>query len=367
MNVVIYARFSSHAQNEQSIEGQLRECKAYCERNGMTVAKTYIDRALSAKSDRRPDFQNLVRDSEKRLFEAAIVWKLDRFSRNRYDSAYYKRLLRKNGVRVISATEQISEDSTGILLESMLEGYAEFYSAELSEKIRRGITENALKCKFNGGGLVAGYYIDEDRYFQLDPLTSPVVREAFEKYADGGTIKSVTQWLNESGVTNTLGKPMTNNTVTLMLKNRTYIGEYHHGEHIIPGGVPTLIDDVTWTRVQDRFAKNKRMPTHFKAEDEYILTTKLFCGKCGNLLVGESGRSRTGVVHRYYKCSTAKRKHKCGLKAVKKLWIEDFVIAEVLKTLADDKLLAHIADLVLEAASRDNNVIPLLRQRCIVQ
>jgi DNA invertase Pin-like site-specific DNA recombinase len=140
MNAVIYARYSSDNQREESIEGQLRECKLYCERHGITVIKSYIDRALSAKSDRRPDFQNLIRDSEKRLFDAVIVWKLDRFSRNRYDSAYYKRLLRKNGVRVISATESLSNDATGILLESMLEGYAEFYSSELSEKIRRGLT-----------------------------------------------------------------------------------------------------------------------------------------------------------------------------------------------------------------------------------
>jgi len=115
---------------------------------------------------------------------------------------------------------------------------------------------------------------------------------------------------------------MTNNAVALMLKNHTYIGEYPHGEYIILGGVPALMDDVAWNRIQEqeRFAKNKRMPTHVKAEDEYILTTKLFCGKCGNLLVGESGRRRTGVVHRYCKCSTAKRRHKCGLKAVKKQW-----------------------------------------------
>ena len=109
----------------------------------MNVVKAYIDRALSAKSDRRPAFQNLIRDSKKRLFEAVVVWKLDRFSRNRYDRAYYKRILRKNGVRVISATEPILDDATGILLESMLEGYAEFFSAELAEKVKRGMAENA--------------------------------------------------------------------------------------------------------------------------------------------------------------------------------------------------------------------------------
>ena len=136
MRVVLYARYSSDSQTENSIEGQIRECKAFCERNGMTVIKSYIDRAFSAKSDRRPDFQNLIRDSEKFLFDAVVVWKLDRFSRNRYDSAHYKRILRKNGVKVISATEPISDDSTGILLESMLEGYAEFFSAEPDEMSR---------------------------------------------------------------------------------------------------------------------------------------------------------------------------------------------------------------------------------------
>jgi hypothetical protein len=174
----------------------------------------------------------------------------------------------------------------------------EFYSAELSEKIKRGMTENALKCKFNGGGLVVGYYIDGDRYFQIDETVAPILREAFLRYADGGTVVEVTKWLNGKGVRNTLGKPLSQNVVTSILKNRTYIGEYHHGEHIIPGGVPAMIEESLFNRVQERFAKNKRFPTHFKAEDEYILTTKLFCGKCGNLLVGESGKSRTGDVHR---------------------------------------------------------------------
>ena len=365
MNVVLYARFSSENQTENSIDGQLRECEIYCERNGMTVVKTYIDRALSAKSDRRPDFQNLIRDSEKRLFEAVVVWKLDRFSRNRYDSAYYKRILRRNGVKVLSATEPISDDATGILLESMLEGYAEFFSAELSEKVKRGMTENALKCKYNGGGLAIGYHIDSDKHFQIDEATAPIIREAFRRYADGGTVVEVTNWLVARGLKGARGKPFSKNNVTNMLKNRIYIGEYRHGEHIIPGGVPTIIDEALFNRVQERFAKNKRMPTHFKAEDEYVLTGKLFCGKCGSMLIGESGKSRAGNIHRYYKCSTAKRRQGCSLKAVKKQWIEDFVIAEAMKTLESDKVLGKIADAVLEQQSKENSVVPLLKRQLV--
>ena len=104
MKAVIYARYSSDNQREESIEGQLRECKEYAERNGILVLQSYIDRALSAKTDNRPEFQRMIRDSAKGLFDTVLVWKLDRFARNRYDSAHYKSQLRKNGVKVVSAT-----------------------------------------------------------------------------------------------------------------------------------------------------------------------------------------------------------------------------------------------------------------------
>jgi len=162
-------------------------------------------------------------------------------------------------------------------------------------------------------------------------------------------------------VRNKLGNPLTANATTAILKNRMYMGEYKYGEHIVPGGVPTIVDETLFNRVQERFAKNKRMPTHFKAKDEYMLTTKLFCGKCGNFLIGESGKSHTGAIHRYYKCSTAKRKNKCSLKAVKKQWIEDFVVDEAVKTLADNKVLERVADLVLDLQNKGNSVIPLLQ------
>ena len=146
MNAVIYARYSSDNQREESIEGQLRECKEYADQNGITVVRTYIDRALSAKTDSRPQFQQMIHDSATHTFEAVLVWKLDRFSRNRYDSAHYKRILKNNRVHVVSVTEPISNTPEGIMLESLLEGMAEYYSAELAEKVSRGHKENALKA-----------------------------------------------------------------------------------------------------------------------------------------------------------------------------------------------------------------------------
>ena len=182
---VIYARYSSDSQREESIDGQLRECYAFAEKQGISIMDTYIDRALSAKTDNRPAFQQMIKDSAKQKFDLIIVWKLDRFARNRYDSARYKNTLKKNNVKVVSATENISDGSEGILLESVLEGMAEYYSADLSEKVTRGMTENALKCKFNGGTVPIGYVINKEQFFEVDPVKAPYVVEAFEAYANG--------------------------------------------------------------------------------------------------------------------------------------------------------------------------------------
>ena len=201
MTAVIYARYSSDNQREESIEGQIRECTAYAEKNGITVVKHYIDRALSAKTDNRPDFQQMIKDSEKRLFDIVLVWKLDRFARNRYDSAHYEYLLERNHVKLVSATEPISEGPAGIMVKSMLTGMAEYYSAELSEKVVRGMTENVLKGKYNGGTVPIGFKVDEEKFFQLDPLKAPFVVEAFQKYDDGASMKEIMNWLNDSGVT----------------------------------------------------------------------------------------------------------------------------------------------------------------------
>ena len=225
MTAVIYARYSSDNQREESIEGQIRECTAYAEKNGITIVKHYIDRAISAKTDNRPEFQQMIKDSDKKLFDIVLVWKLDRFARNRYDSARYKTQLKKNGVKLMSATEIISEGPEGIILESVLEGYAEYYSADLAEKVVRGQTENILKGRCNGGRGTFGYTLDSERKFHIDPIASPFVLESFRKYRDGLTMKEIRDWLNENGIKNPVGGAFTYNSVEHMLKNRRYIGE----------------------------------------------------------------------------------------------------------------------------------------------
>lgn len=260
MNGVIYARYSSDNQREESIEGQIRECTEYAVHQGITVVGSYIDRAMSAKTDDRPDFQRMIQDSAKRRFDVVIVWKLDRFSRNRYDSAYYKMQLKKNGVRVLSAKENISDRPEGILLESMLEGYAEFYSAELSEKIQRGMKENALKCRYNGGTIPLGYTTDKEQHYVIDPITAPVVREIFTRYTDGATVTEICESLNERGIQTQNHNAFNKNSLHRMLVNRRYIGEYHYRDTIISDGVPAIIDADLFERVQIRMQKNKKHP-----------------------------------------------------------------------------------------------------------
>ena len=363
MKAVIYARYSSDSQREESIDGQVRECTEYAKYNGITIIGTYIDRALSAKTDNRPEFQRMIRDSAKHLFDVVIVWKLDRFARNRYDSALYKNILRKNGVRVISAKENISDGPEGIILESMLEGYAEYYSAELSQKIHRGQRENALKGKNNGGGIPLGYMRGEGQKLAADPLTAPLVQEAFTRYAEGETMKAIIDSFNERGLKTTRNQPFKTNSFNKLFNNRKYIGEYKYQDVIIPDGVPALITKELFDRVQERKNKNKHAPARAKADEEYLLTTKLICGNCERLMVGESGTSKTGKIHYYYKCQGNKQRKGCKKKAIKKEWIERIVVFWTVNRVLQDEEIDKLADKLVIQQEKEDALIPSLRQQ----
>lgn len=189
-SAVIYARYSSGSQREESIEGQLRECYAYAERCGFTVIGEYIDKALTGRNDKRPDFQRMLRDSERGIFKAVIMWKMDRFARNRYDSAMYKYKLKKNGVRLFYAKESIPDGPEGIILESVMEGYAEYYSENLSQNIKRGNYDSALELKTIGVRLL-GLRKSADDHFEIDPNTAPIVKRIFSEYANGKRAKDI--------------------------------------------------------------------------------------------------------------------------------------------------------------------------------
>ncbi|MCH5316246.1 MAG: recombinase family protein [Eubacterium sp.] len=363
MKAVIYARYSSDNQREESIEGQLRECREFAEKNDIIIIGEYIDRALSAKTDNRPNFQKMIKDSYRKVFDTVIVWKVDRFARNRYDSAHYKNILKKNGVKVVSAKEHISEGSEGIILEAMLEGYAEYYSVELAEKINRGLTENALKAKLNGGSIPFGYILTKEQSLVIDEETAPIVVEVFTRYADGEKMSIIAKDLTARGIKSRYGHRITLNIIHYMLKNRRYLGEYRFRDIVHHNAFPAIVSEDLFERVQQRMAKNQKAPARHKAEDDYILTTKLKCGKCGAYMVGESGTSKTGASHHYYKCVTAKKRKGCDKKTVKKDWIEDLVVKFTMKVVMDDELIDTMADRILDLLSQENTRIPQLQAR----
>ena len=365
MNVVIYARYSSHSQTEQSIEGQLHTCYEYARNNGYLVVGEYIDRAQSGTTDSRAEFQRMIADSDKHTFEGVLVYQLDRFARNRYDSAINKAKLKKNGVRVISARENISDDASGILVEGVLESMAEYYSAELSQKIRRGMDINAEKCLSNGSNPGLGYRVDEERRFHIDPEGAAVVREIFEQYASGKTVTEIIQSLNARQIKTSQGKAFNKNSLHRLLRNRRYIGYYIYKGVETPNGMPRILEDELFERVQHILDRNKKAPARARGREEYLLTTKLFCGYCREMMTGYGGTGKSGKAYHYYACNNFKRR-KCKKKVISKEKIENRVVLECRKLLTDSNI-EHIAASVAAVCESDRDTVSIKRIKAAIQ
>ena len=352
---MIYARYSSHSQREESIEGQLRECHEFALKNGMTVINEYCDRAISGKTDNRPSFQRLIKDSEKGHFDAVIMYTLDRFARNRYDSAIYKAKLKKHGVRVYYAKQPMPDTPEGIILESVLEGYAEYYSENLSRNIKRGLKENALQGIATGGaGLPLGYVVGEDRKYKIDPVGAKIVQEIFQMYADGLSATQIINICNERGYKTSRGNAFNKNSLRTMLKNDKYVGVYRFMDVVLEDAIPPIIDKALFEKVQAMLKHNYTARARTKAKEDYLLTTKLFCGHCGSAMVGESGTSKSGKLHYYYKCVDRKRKRACPKKVEKKDWIEQTVVSFTVQYVLTDENIDRIATKAMEIIEKES-------------
>ena len=352
MNAVIYARYSSHSQTEQSIEGQLRDNYAWAQQHDMTVIGEYIDRALSGTKDQRPDFQRMIEDAAKKQFEIVIVWKLDRFARNRYDSAIYKAKLKKYGVRVVSVKENITDQPEGIILEGLLESMAEYYSANLSQNVRRGMRESIAKGNFCGGTVPYGYKV-QDKKLVVDEKVAPMVRFMFEQYAAGVSRKEIIDELNRRGFRSRFGKPLTVNSMAHVLPNPVYIGNYTYMGQVVPGLAEPLIDEELYENVQQRLKQMKRAPGAKTAKVSYLLSGKAYCGYCGTAMVGESGRSRRGVVYNYYACHAKKKGRGCHKKNERKDFIEWFIVDQTVKYILMPGCVEKVAKAVVEEYNKE--------------
>lgn len=344
---VIYARYSPGSrQNEQSIEGQLHENHAYAERMGLTVIGEYIDRALTGRNDDRADFQRMISDAAKKQFKYIIVYKLDRFARNRYDSAIYKHQLKKYGVRVLSACETLSDSPEGIILEAMLEASAEYYSANLSQNVKRGLKESALKANSCGGTIPLGYAL-ENKKLVIREDEAEIVRFIFDNYAKGVGKAEIADALNKRGLRTRRGCKFSVNSFSELLSNKKYIGTFTYNNIDVPGGCPAIIDDVTFEKCAKKIAAARRAPAAAKAKVEYILRGKLFCGYCGAPMVGESGHG--SKIYHYYTCRSRKKSHACAKKNERQDFIEWYICEQTVNYALNPENADYIAESVVAA------------------
>ncbi len=349
---VIYARYSSHNQTEQSIEGQLHDGHQYADQHEYVVISEYIDRALTGTKDERPAFQRMIKDAEKKQFEVIIVWKLDRFARNRYDSAIYKAKLKKYGVRVVSVKEAITDGPEGIILEGLLESMAEYYSANLAQNVKRGMHETAAKGLYCGGKVPFGYRVVDQRLVP-DEKKAPIMKYVFEEFANGRIMQSILDELNDRGIRNSRGGLLTQTTFASALKSPIYYGTYTYGGQEVEGAVDPLISKETFDKVQARINKHKHAPAAAKAKEPYYLQSKIFCGLCGGPMFGESGVSASGKTFRYYNCRNRKRGHTCTKAIEKKSVLEDYVLREAIEYILKPAILEIIAEGVVKEYEKD--------------
>lgn len=352
---VAYYRYSSHRQGEQSIEGQAKHAKDWAAKHGCTLVKEYADRAVSGRSDDRAQFQLMLRELEKIRPDYLILWKVDRMGRNKEEIAYNKYRCKKAGVKVAYVAEEIPNTPEGVILESVLEGFAEYYSLQMAQNIRRGQRNAAEKCQVVGGRRMLGYKTGANKQHEIDEAEAAVVRQIFKWYLDGKSQSEIVKELNASGHRTVRGHTFTVNSLRTLLKNEKYTGVYIFSDQVrIEGGMPVIIDRDTWEKAQKLMQTNKRAPAARETAD-YILTDKLFCGHCGGPMSGISGKSRNGSIHRYYTCSSRHHKRNtstCKKKNVRKEWIEETVLRHTYYLLNKEGLLEQIAHRCWEIYSK---------------
>ncbi len=342
---IAYYRFSSHAQNETSIDQQKEQAHLYAETHGLTIIKEYADKAISGTTAERPGFQQMLSEVDKLKPAVLILWKTDRLGRDRYILICAKKTIRDAGCSIQCVAEVTPTDTPeSALFEGVLEGMTEFYSRQLSQNVIRGMRYNAQNALYNGHKLL-GYAVDDTKHYIEDKVTAPVVQRIFMQYADGKPLTQIAVELNNQGIKTVLDRNFTVNSLRHILKNRAYIGEYHYSDIVISDGMPRLVSDELFEEVQKRFEQNKHKAKTPSAEEDaprYWLTGKLYCGECGTTMHGMSGTSKTGKTHYYYACKNH-RKHKCNLKNIPKDLLEAHVVWVLRDLIKDTENLASLA------------------------
>ncbi|MBQ1366256.1 MAG: recombinase family protein [Clostridia bacterium] len=355
---VSYARYSSAGQRDVSIEQQLADIRAYADREGYTIVHEYADHAKSGFKDTsaRTQFQSMMAAADSGSFDTVLVWKVDRFGRNREESALFKGRLRRHGVKVVYVMEPIPEGSAGVLLEGMLEATAEWYSRQLSENVTRGMTDNAMKCLYNGCRIL-GYKRGPDGRYAIVPEEADLVRNIFSLYCSGFSAERICAKLNAQGLRTSRGLPFQTEGLFRIIGNERYTGVYIWGSVRVPDGMPAIIERSTLEEAQRMRKKTAR---HIEqGAVDYLLTGKAFCGHCGAAMIGDSGTSKTGARHYYYTCQAHKARKGCDKKAVHKADLEAAVVDFILDHVLSDEQIEKTADAVMALQAEELRHSPL--------
>ncbi|MDD2429697.1 MAG: recombinase family protein [Eubacteriales bacterium] len=349
---VIYARYSSHAQRDVSIEQQVEECREYAERNNMTVTHVYADRHISGRSDRRPEFQRMMRDAGLKRFQVVIAYKSNRISRKMLQALSYEERLAGMGVTLVYVKEEFGNNAAGRFALRMMMNMNEFYSDNMAEDIKRGMTDNAEKAMVNTGMMPIGFKKGTDGRYAINEDTAPIVREIYRRYAADEMIADIARDLNSRKITTAQGKEWRQHSFNTLLRNESYVGVYHWDDIRIEGGTPQLIDRALWEKVQQKLTTKKATKGRKRDNSEYLLTGKLFCGYCKSPMTGYSGTSKTGRLHHYYVCQQRRLEKSCEKKAVTRETAENVVASAIREYVLRDDVIAWIADATVQYAKK---------------
>ena len=356
---VIYARYSCDKQTDNSTKAQIRECTEWAKKNNIQIIDTYVDEAISGRTDKRPAFQKMIADAERGYFECIVVWKGDRFSRSRADAAKYKTKLKKLNIRVLSVTEPNIEGPQAILMDGINEAFAEYYSVELAAKIVRGQDQNAIDGKWNGGSVPFGYNHDpRTQRLSINEEEAKVVREIFRLYTqeEKGTT-SIAAELAKRGITTRKGTPISKAGIYHILTHEDYVGIYHWRQYVLRNIFPPIIDEDTFEKAQERLKKKTKKRGPKKGGVTYLLTGRVFCGRCGEKLIGHSGTGKHKTYY-YYVCKSKIAK-KCNLYDVPKEPLEETIIDLIRKEILENKIKREeVIDQILAFYSQENPEIP---------
>lgn len=341
---VIYARYSSHNQKEASIEQQIEWCMSLAREYDIHVVETYKDRAVSGRTDRRSDFQRMMKDAAAHRWSYVLAWKSNRIGRNMLEALVNEARLQELGIRILYVEEDFDDTAAGRFAARSMMNVNQFYSENMAEDIKRGLSDNARNCKVTNGQLPYGYKSDETLHYVIDEPRAAVIREIFNRVASGEPFVDIFASLNNRGITTAYGKPWGRTSLNKILSNERYRGIYIYEDIRIEGGIPRIVSDELFYKVQEVITTKKNPRGRHRVTGDYLLTGKLFCGSCGAPMTGYSGTSRSGDLHFYYVCQTRRLEKTCKKKNVRRDDIEFSIAKAIQENALRDDTIEWIAD-----------------------